>query len=207
MKNRFLLCLFTIVLVLALSIGLVFVRRAVVIVKLTNLSEKTVQNNENNFYFKVLSQSTEFDHFTEKEVFVKEGKYKVCETLFSREKEDITKITTYDVDKDKIRTIETDDYKVYSKYDGDLNPKLNVYTGSLKDVLDTGVRKIKLNDIDCYVLTDDMHEYYINAENGLIVKEIYLDNNSSYEFEYVFGSVDDDDLAKPDLGEFELLEE
>lgn len=57
---------------------------------------------------------------------------------------------------------------------------------------------------DCYTIKAEGHEEYIDKETGLLVA-VFQDNKQIRNIEYEFGEVTDEDIAKPDLSQYEYL--
>ena len=58
---------------------------------------------------------------------------------------------------------------------------------------------------DCYTIKAEGHKEYIDKETGLLLA-IFQDNKQIRSIEYKFGEVTDEDVAKPDLSQYEYLE-
>ena len=58
---------------------------------------------------------------------------------------------------------------------------------------------------DCYTIKAEGQEEYIDKETGLLLA-IFQDNKQIRSIEYKFGEVTDEDVAKPDLSQYEYLE-
>lgn len=59
--------------------------------------------------------------------------------------------------------------------------------------------------IDCYVLSIEGQKEYVDRETGLLLARFY-DNKQKENIEYEFGEVTDEDVAKPDLSQYEYVE-
>ena len=57
---------------------------------------------------------------------------------------------------------------------------------------------------DCYTIKAEGHEEYIDKETGLLLA-VFQDNKQIRNIEYEFGKVTDEDVAKPDLSQYEYL--
>lgn len=64
----------------------------------------------------------------------------------------------------------------------------------------------KYDGKDCYVIKIESHKEYIDKETGLLLAT-FDDNKQTRSVEYEFGKVTDEDIAKPDLSEYEYLEQ
>ena len=58
---------------------------------------------------------------------------------------------------------------------------------------------------DCYTIKAEGHKEYIDKETGLLLA-IFQDNKQIRSIEYKFGEVTDEDVAKPDLSQYEYME-
>ena len=58
---------------------------------------------------------------------------------------------------------------------------------------------------DCYTIKAEGHKEYIDKETGLLLA-IFQDNKQIRSIEYKFGGVTDEDVAKPDLSQYEYME-
>ena len=58
---------------------------------------------------------------------------------------------------------------------------------------------------DCYTIKAEGHKEYIDKATGLLLA-IFQDNKQIRSIEYKFGEVTDEDVAKPDLSQYEYLE-
>ena len=58
---------------------------------------------------------------------------------------------------------------------------------------------------DCYTIKAEGLKEYIDKETGLLLA-ILQDNKQIRSIEYKFGEVTDEDVAKPDLSQYEYLE-
>lgn len=63
----------------------------------------------------------------------------------------------------------------------------------------------KYDNVDCYTVKGEGHEEYIDKETGLVLA-IFQDNKQIRSVEYKFGEVTDEDVAKPDLSQYEYME-
>lgn len=63
----------------------------------------------------------------------------------------------------------------------------------------------KYDGKDCYTIKAEGHEEYIDKETGLLLA-VFQDNKQIRSVEYEFGEVTDEDVAKPDLSQYEYLE-
>lgn len=63
----------------------------------------------------------------------------------------------------------------------------------------------KYDGIDCYTVKGQGHEEYIDKETGLLLA-IFQDNKQIRSVEYKIGEVTDEDVAKPDLSQYEYME-
>ena len=59
---------------------------------------------------------------------------------------------------------------------------------------------------DCYTIKAEGHEEYIDKETGLL-RAVLQDNKQIRNIEYEFGEVTDEDVAKPDLSQYEYMEQ
>lgn len=59
--------------------------------------------------------------------------------------------------------------------------------------------------IDCYVLSIEGQKEYVDRETGLLLARFY-NNKQKENIEYEFGEVTDEDVAKPDLSQYEYME-
>ena len=57
---------------------------------------------------------------------------------------------------------------------------------------------------DCYTIKAEGHEEYIDKETGLLLA-VFQDSKQIRNIEYEFGKVTDEDVAKPDLSQYEYL--
>ena len=111
------------------------------------------------------------------------GIYKVISYKFN-EKEDMrifdNNIENKNVNKD---SIEKDiQYQFLNKsFFGNIGLALSF--GSIKD--------IKLYNKQCYLLNVDNYLNFIDKENGLTIKEININNNSTIDYKYTFGNITD----------------
>ena len=64
----------------------------------------------------------------------------------------------------------------------------------------------KYDGKDCYVIKIESHKEYIDKETGLLLAT-FDNNKQTRSVEYEFGKVTDEDVAKPDLSEYEYLEQ
>ena len=58
---------------------------------------------------------------------------------------------------------------------------------------------------ECYYVKIDEQEEYIEKETGLLLA-VFQDNKQIRSIEYEFGEVTDEDVAKPDLSQYEYME-
>ena len=63
----------------------------------------------------------------------------------------------------------------------------------------------KYDGIDCYTIKSEGHEEYIDKETGLLLA-IFQNNKQIRSIEYDFGEVTEEDVAKPDLSQYEYME-
>lgn len=63
----------------------------------------------------------------------------------------------------------------------------------------------KYDGIDCYTIEAEGHEEYIDKETGLLLA-VFQDNKQIRSVEHEFGGVTDEDVAKPDLSQYEYME-
>lgn len=64
----------------------------------------------------------------------------------------------------------------------------------------------KYDGINCYVIGIENHKEYIDQSTGLLLAT-FDDNKQTRSVEYEFGKVTDEDVAKPDVSEYEYLEQ
>lgn len=206
MKKVLKVVMILLIFVIVICMG-ILARKAIIITKLTDLSEKTIESYKDNYYVIAHSQSTDFDSFIKSEKIIKDGEQIDIETSYVKDNGDKIKYSKYNLKDEKISLIERADYKMrYSKNTYTIDD-LNVYKGSLKDVFKTSMKKAVLKNIDVYIISVDGFEYYVDAKTGLILKSIDLLNNISYDYEYELGKVTSKDMVLPDLSEYELKEE
>ncbi len=62
----------------------------------------------------------------------------------------------------------------------------------------------KYDNKDCYVLSIGEQKEYIDRETGLLLA-VFEDNKQIRNVEYEFGEVTDEDVAKPDLSQYEYI--
>ena len=63
----------------------------------------------------------------------------------------------------------------------------------------------KYGEKDCYVINMMGYKDYIDKETGLLLAS-FIDNKPTRMVEYEFGEVTDEDVAKPDLSQYEYME-
>ena len=63
----------------------------------------------------------------------------------------------------------------------------------------------KYGEKDCYVINMMGYKDYIDKETGLFLAS-FVDNKPTRMVEYEFGEVTDEDVAKPDLSQYEYME-
>lgn len=200
---KVLICLFIFIIIMC---SIILIRRAVIINKLTKISEETMSKYNDNYQMIFYAQSFDFSTFTIRERKVFDGEQIDSDISISKENGKIKTYTEYNFKSDKIITIESDSSKVFSYKDNLSIENLNVYKGEVKDILKTSVRKILLDDKLVYVINNGDFEYYVSVENGLIIKCIDLLNNITHDYEYVLGEVSSEDMKLPDLTEYDLIE-
>ena len=61
------------------------------------------------------------------------------------------------------------------------------------------------DNMNCYVVEIDGQKEYIDKDTGLLLA-IFQDNKQIRSVEYEFGEVTDEDVAKPDLSQYEYME-
>lgn len=64
----------------------------------------------------------------------------------------------------------------------------------------------KYDGKDCYVIKIENHKEYVDRQTGLLLAT-FDDNKQTRSVEYEFGKVTDEDVKKPDISEYESLEE
>ncbi len=62
----------------------------------------------------------------------------------------------------------------------------------------------KYDGKDCYTIKAEGHEEYIDKETGLLLA-VFQDNKQIRSVEYEFGEVTNEDVAKPDLSQYEYI--
>lgn len=206
MKKILKVIMILLIFVIVVCMGML-ARKAIIITKLTNLSEKTIEKYKDNYYVIAHSQSTDFDSFIKSEKIIKDGEQIDIETSYAKDDGDKIISSKYNLKDEKVSLIERTDYKMrYSKNTYTIDD-LNVYKGSLKEVFKTSVKKTILKNIDVYIISVDGFEYYVDVKTGLVLKTIDLLNNISHDYEYELGEVTNEDMVLPDLSEYELKEE
>lgn len=104
--------------------------------------------------------------------------------------------------------------KKYAKVENGFIPNLQPSSFSANDNnsrLLTAVNPVlwigtdKYDDIDCYTLEIGGQKEYIDKSTGLQLA-IFQDNKQIRSIEYEFGEVTDEDVAKPDLSQYEYME-
>lgn len=64
----------------------------------------------------------------------------------------------------------------------------------------------KYDGRNCYTIKAEGHEEYIDKETGLLLA-VFQDNKQIRSIEYEFGEVTDENVAKPDLSQYEYMEQ
>lgn len=58
------------------------------------------------------------------------------------------------------------------------------------------VKKLEFNQKDCYLVDMKTQMHFIDGENGMEIKKIFLTDNNVYDFEYSFGTVTDEQIKE-----------
>ena len=208
MKKKILNFILMFIILGIIILGAILIRRVLIINKLSNLGENTNNKYKNNYSVKILSQSIEFDNFLEGKRICKDGEQIISLINIRKTSGEVTKSNIYNLKDKNITTLESESSKIYYNDKQREISDLNVYKGDLKDIFDINIDidKSKLGDVEVYIIRDKESEYYINSENGLILKTVDLLNNSTHEYEYTLGEVRTEDMELPDLSEYKLQE-
>lgn len=188
--------LLLIVIVFTITVG----RNIIILTDLSNKSQQIVDDNKQNYYIKVES-------YSEGNMQIIEGYYKDEKTLvniekYSKNSEKLTQILYKNGD-EKVCLIDNGKTKTITEM-GDIVLKpvsftSDIFVVNLYTSLFTKVEKIKLNEIECYIVKDGNTEKFIDAKTGLAIKQIDNANNRTIDYYYEFGNVDDKDIVKPDI--------
>lgn len=188
-----------ILIIIALVFILIIARRFIII---TNLSSKAnVLKNSSNYYMKL-------EYYQSNKIAIYE-KYNKDDKSLSTE-------NVYYIS-DSVNVVKSIDYKsandelhLTNKSEATLLPKtrlsLNIVNylhfrtpvDMLSTLLTTSIQNVNLDGKQCYLIKINNTERFISAETGLIVK--FIDNNLNEVIDsyYEFGTVTDEDVAKPD---------
>lgn len=199
-------------------------RKAFILAKLFNTSNKLydknnyekiqteqsgwVPNDLNNYYSKSIAIQSD-GKIVLAEEYRKDGKALVTiKTSDVYEKEIYIKETLYSDGKESLAFTEDLKENTITIRDGNIlqgglgqvpslsNGYWDIY---FKYLLFADIYETKLIDKECYVIKIDNTEQYVDKKTGTIVKVINSDYNIVTDFYYEFGTVTDDDVNKPNI--------
>ncbi len=196
-----------IILLLIVVIFLVVItRRAIILTNLANKSQRTLEQGSENFYYKLESLS--------------DGNFKVWETYY-KDGTTILKITTYSLEqKEKQETLyQNGDEKFRLIQEDGINKLYNIGGISITPITVTSdiifenwftaifstIQKVNLNGKTCYIIKDKNTEKFIDADTGVAIKIIDNELNQTTDYTYVAGNVSDEDITKPDISSYDII--
>lgn len=206
--KKFLKLAFVVIVTMIIIFSVSLLKKASIINELNKLAEETSEDYKNEFSMEIINSSFEFGDFLTIESIVKGDNAIVIEKISSKETGEQIINTNYYIDNEKINTIERNESKIYtiSELDSEQEnfPNLKIYKGNLKDLSSIDIKESRLEYIDVYIISDKEKVCWVNAKNGLILKEIDLLNNITHEYKYKLGNIKED-IVIPDLTDYERL--
>ena len=184
-------------LLIIVALFIIVVGRKTII--LTNLSSKANDiKNQSNYYTKTETFSE--GQMTILESYNKDGITFGTMNIYSEN--DTKKLTFYKSETEIITLIDNGTTKTLSNT-GEITINPVSFTGenifeNLFIAITTSVDKIELNGKECYLIRDGNTEKFIDVNTGFAIKMIDNQNNRTVDYKYEFGTVKDDDIAKPD---------
>lgn len=174
--------------------------------------------NLNNQYLEM--NSYDGKSFSTTKIYYKDNKLLSELTLKSDENSDFSSIS-YTDGESSVLCQSNDLYKTATVYE-DVNNKIitpvNSYSWNIPDsfsnylklAITLNISSAKCNNIECYKIIDRNNILFINKENGLLVRKIQKAMNednvdSVSDYEYTFNIVSDENIKKPDLEGYEIV--
>ena len=194
-----------IIIILFLAVFIVVVLRRIAIMEILKVKYNNIcEENLNNYYMRTETYDGKNINITEK--YYKDGEY-IIKQEFGEFNRDTSMITAYKSDNEEIKLFENKENKIKSKniIAKDLKPisEFRDFSSNIQYALFIGIDNVSIGNKDYYVIRNNKYERYISKETGLVEKEIDFNNNMVTNYFYEFGTVDDNDIQKPDLEGFE----
>ncbi len=184
---------------------------------MVSLLEKSKENKlYDNYYAKLYSYQGNLLTITES--YNKGEDYLTTITRFGNGNQ-IHKITYYKKGSEKLFLTEFEEKKYIQDsekmIDGHILPITYLPDGILTNILEafiTGVDSAYCNGKESYVIKVGSYERYIDKETGLAIREIQKSNKNDskktdvvIDFEYKFNTVTDNDIIKPDITDYSVV--
>ena len=193
------------ILIIIVVLFIIFVGRKTFI--LTNMANKASKIEQDNYYLKVTSYSSEVANSSE--YYIKDEKYIGKMVRHDLSENTFFKITTYHTDEESLQLTEFGDRKVIlsNKLDAMISPisftSKNFFI-NLCIALSTSIDKVNLAGRECYIIKDGNTQKFIDIDTGLAIKMIDIENNMTVDYHYEYGVVKDSDIVRPDTSGYEL---
>ena len=201
--NKRLKLLRNIILLILLVFVIVIGRKTII---LTNISNKinSVKDTD-NYYIK--SETFVDGEMIISETYQKDNKVLIKKSKYSKDGK-VTNNIIYKVENEKFMLENNGEEKTLIKLSDVLvdTPSFNSknFFENIKIAFTTSIRKTKIKGIDCYVIREDDTEKFIDINTGLTVKMIYNDADSTINYEYKYGVVQDNDIVRPDTTDYKV---
>lgn len=175
---------------------------------LTNISNKVNKiKDTNNYYIK--SESFFDGEMTIAETYKKDDKVLIIKNKYSKNNQ-ITSNTIYKSENEKFMLNDNGKEKTLIKLSDVLidTPSFNSknFFENIKIALTTNIRKETIKGIECYVIREENIEKFIDTNTGLTVKMISNDADSTINYEYEYGIVQDKDIVRPDTTQYKMTD-
>lgn len=89
-------------------------------------------------------------------------------------------------------------YITYDNYEGYSVEIENSFRINLITAIFSSVHRVNLGGRKCYLVKDGNYERFIDIETGIMIKGIDNLNNTTQDYYYEFGTVEDQDVEEPD---------
>lgn len=202
--------------IIILGFVLIIGRRTAIMVSLSNKAKNAILSD--NYYARL--QSYQGNTLVITESYNKGDNYCTTMNYYSNQYQD-RKLIFYKNGEEKIvvSEYEGEKYQLDAEHmiDGKIGPVTYVSEGffaNLQYALLVGIRTTYCNGKECYVLLGDGYERYIDKETGLAVrtiekstKEYNRETDWVVDYEYQFNTVEDSHLVKPDVSQYQKLQQ
>ena len=199
-RFKILIC---IILVIFIIFGFFVARKAIIIRDLNNKAEQISNENTNNKYMKEITYYTDSQKLQIIEHFNKDNRIIKKLTSYKYGEEKISEYTIYIDDNERFFLMNDDKGKKIG-YPNIGDEEVNFRGGIIN--LFSNFEKVKIDNKDCYLVKYKNTEEFIEIETGLVIRYIDNDTNEVIDYYYSNGTVQDSDVAKPDISEYEKIE-